>query len=276
MKKHIINIAFIFIGLAVVAPGIYLATNSSVGTIQFTIGIALVPVGTSATISAIKELINEIDFIHNEVVALAYKVIKEYMRIVRYEHKLELELTHDLSTNMIAVTGKHEYVLKNLSIFHKLKHTVSIYTDIGRQSDPKTGGFKYVRIGTAKFDGAELEDHIVIKHQKKYFIRDIAIDKRKLGKKGNSLSFEYQTFGVYCLQDRLIWTVQDLSHDFTVVVKNRTPFNKSLMFKFNHSNEEKVIQNGLSRIGSGEYKFSFGAPILPYQGFEMAWDFSAD
>jgi hypothetical protein len=91
---------------------------------------------------------------------------------------------------------------------------------------------------------------------------------------GDKNAFEFRSVDYYRLADRLIWTVQDLSENFFVRIRNQTGRNNVLKVKINHHCEQDILDQMKRIEESNEIIFEFNTEILPYQGFEIMWDFS--
>ena len=247
----------------------------------------LISIGGTATLTALTKFIYDFEFRRNEVAYKAYKRLKKYAQIVRHDHTLKLVLEKDdsLDEPTILVRGIHKYKLFNYSFVCSLPVHFEIYTDIGRQcGDAKSGGFERIIVDHVPLSDYKLREYLVTKHHKQYFELKTVIQKRK------EMQFEYHTYGLFQMKDRLIWTIQELSENFHIEVTNKTGYsigefdtnknenNNEIIFKINHHHENLISQDKIicskDDKGNDIYNISFDSEILPYQGFEMSWDFS--
>jgi hypothetical protein len=273
------------IGIIVIVIGIYVY-NCNVDLVE--VVASLISVGASAIIAAVIKLIYDGEIYYNKIAEKAYKRIKCYAKTVRYNHTLELTLTNASinGKNMVKVEGVHKYDLKNVSLFRAFDEYMEIYTDIGRQGDSQIGGFVKITVDGKTLESSELRAAISYKNHKQYFEYPIKI------KRNEKKSFEYHTLGLFSCKDRLIWTVQDLSEDFEIIIINRTnnivesfdvpdkDIKNEIVFKINHDQEFNINKNinqihkeYVSNKWEDVYIIKFGYEVLPYQGFEMSWDF---
>jgi len=133
------------------------------------------------------------------------------------------------------------------------------------------GRFEYVKVGNSEFSGPTLERHIVIgkDHGIKSFNYTLSIPI------GENVSFDYYPYGIFRLRDRLIWTFQVMSNGLRLTVKSDTDdkngFSKYII---NHHNREKIKAGIADSQQQNLEVLDFGDHILPYQGFEISWDFN--
>lgn len=285
MQRYFKPLIVIVFGLAVVFLGIFVLINSDMNYIG--ISGTLISIGGTTTLTALGKFVYDVEFHRNEVAYRAYTRLKKYAKIIRRNHTLKLILEKNESVCLdeptILIRGLHEYKLFNNSFVNSLPVYFEIYTDIGRQcGDAKSGGFERVIVDHIPLSDYKLRESLVTKHHKQYIEIKTEIQKRK------EMQFEYHTYGIFRMKDRLIWTVQELSENFDIEVTNKTGFsigqfnangkNNEIIFKINHHNENLISQNKIicskDDEGNDIYNISFDSEILPYQGFEMSWDFS--
>jgi len=211
---------------------------------------------------------------------------------VRTEHKLKLtlELLKTDFDNFVKIVGIHEYTVHSPYAKCIFDLSIDVYTDLGVDLGNITddvynnlrailglnsnlgvdvplgiklsGGFTEVR-HNGKPVG--ISDKIRYEKTKARFIDKIRVNP------ADKATFEYHTYGLYRLKDRLVWTVQELSDGFTVTVENGTqlPFG-NLLYWINHHDREVIkIDKPFKTVDVIE----FLCPVFPYQGFEMSWDF---
>jgi hypothetical protein len=202
--------------------------------------------------------------------------LQDKTRFIRHDHNLELRLYRE--GDEIKVVGRHEFTLLNNSRFFKATKKMMIYTDVANLNQTR-GGFESVEEpdGT-RLAGEELENKIVHeKKEKTYFMKDYTILPNSKAR------FEFTTIGYYRLADRMIWTVQDLSADFRIRILNFSKVRGCMRIKINHHKEDEIMKEIMKQIDNPRYwhdgekieeiKFEFNSEILPYQGFELLWNF---
>jgi hypothetical protein len=198
--------------------------------------------------------------------------LQEKTQFIRDNHSLELRLYQE--GNEIKVVGQHEFTLHNQSKFFKAVKKMEIYTDVGSFNHRK-GGFDSIQEPSGfQLSGEELKNQITHENGKKYFKKNYTILP------DGKARFEFTTFGYYRLIDRMIWTVQDLSTDFSVKIINLTGIQNCMRVKINHHKEADIINahNQMKPYWNDgdkreEIRFDFNSEILPYQGFELLWNF---
>lgn len=275
-----------FLGIIVIVIGVivYIGNTNLIEVMA-----ALVSVGTATILTFIAKLFDDGELYYNKVAGKAYKRLKYYAKTVRYNHTLLLVLKDATENTVkgrraIKVEGVHKYELKNVSWFKPIDEHMEIYTDIGRQENSRKGGFEKIYIDGKELPSSEVRSSKGEKGHKKYFEYPLKIQRN--GKR----TFEYHTSGIFFSNDRLIWTVQDLSQNFEITVVNKTSstvktfdtpekdISNEIIFKINHDqeNEIKIIPEHRiisEKVCEDVYTINFGFEVLPYQGFEMSWDF---
>ncbi|MCL2639008.1 MAG: hypothetical protein FWD48_11645 [Oscillospiraceae bacterium] len=209
------------------------------------------------------------------VIRKAHNWLDSKKCVIREKHnlKLKLKLIKKGDESFIEVAGEHTYDLSAPNEDKQLKYFVNIYTDLGRQGDETSGGFKFVRIGDEVFEGDTLSGMVepTNKVTKICFKRSVTIPK------GNSLNFKYRTFAEYRLSDRLIWTVQDLSDGLNLSVEDKTGLSNNnmedLLFWLNHHKRDIIEHEIIRNRANKTVTINFPCPVYPSQGFEMAWDY---
>jgi len=214
------------------------------------------------------------DFPKNQIVESAKAWLESSSDIIRSEQTIDLcfESVKHNTEDMIKITAVHKYIVHNSFPDKALSVPVKIYSGLGRGKSAE-GGFEYVKINDTEFSGDLLRVHIATNEEQtiKHFIYNLSIPI------GGSASFEYHSYGIYRLEDRLIWTFQRMSDNIRLSVKNDTNFKDKLFkYKINHHDCE-AIENGRINRSSQQNRdtINFDDYIFPYQGFEISWDFKA-
>jgi len=273
MKTFNVPLKFLFVGLvasSIIASiaihfqleWVNLAT-SFMGIFSF-----LVPI-VGAIIWIIKRL-----FGSSSTVDEAVRWLASEKNVVRSNHSLVLTLTlEDIDgASHIKIKGVHKFTVSCPGVNESVRYpTEDIYTDLGIFGSIESGGFTYVKIeGEQIFTGQNLVGKLKTdkREAKVQFQHSVTIPSR--GKK----SFEFHTYGIYRTKDRLVWTVQDLSEAFDVMIINETGIsdNENLSFWINH-HEGKNIRREMRVDALGHIPIKFTEPVFPYQGFEMFWNF---
>ncbi len=181
--------------------------------------------------------------------------------LARKNQRLDIRLERE--GEQIHVNATHEFELESDSAYPR-SLPVRIYTDVG--SD---GGFERIVVDGHTLPTPALEklvDRIDGKEQFKEKYRFCPGRKRK---------FEIQTYGHFRLDDRLIWTVEHVSRDFTVSILDKRKAAKVCEVKVNHHRSDEIDTNAWQPLHEGQdLKFNFLGEVLPYQGFELRWSAS--
>lgn len=193
--------------------------------------------------------------------ALAQKI--EFMRTEQ-----EAELTFTLHDDRVKLEKRHLYHLRNPRCYAR-PHRISMFTDTSPAADTHRSGFVLVlEPDGTKLEGSLLAKHVTLESGKQVFRKTYKLQP------GDKNAFEFRSVDYYRLADRLIWTVQDLSENFRVRIRNQTGRNNVPTVKINHHCERDILDQMTLIEESNEIIFEFNAEILPYQGFEIMWDFS--
>lgn len=195
------------------------------------------------------------------VEALAQKI--EFMRT-----KQEAELTFTLHNDRVRLEKRHRYHLRNTRHYTR-PHRISMFTDTSPATDTNKSGFILVlEPDGSQLEGARLAEYVSWEGGKHVFRKKYNLQP------GDENAFEFRSVDYYRLNDRLIWTIQDLSEDFQVRIRNQTGRGNLFKVKINHHCEKDILDQMTVIDGSNEIIIEFNAEILPYQGFEIMWDFS--
>ena len=145
-----------------------------------------------------------------------------------------------------------------------------MFTDTSPAADINRSGFVLVlEPDGTKLEGSLLASYVTRESGKHMFKKTYNLQP------GDKNAFEFRSVDYYRLADRVIWTVQDLSENLRVRIKNQTGRKNVFKVKINHHCEQDVLDQMKMIEESNEMIFEFNAEMLPYQGFEIMWDFSA-
>lgn len=202
------------------------------------------------------------------------EALSEKSKFIRQNQ--ELNLIFSIVDNQLKVEKSHEFNLLNPGKL-SAKHYISMFTDspLKNSSTKSTGGFTYVEGCGKKLTGAALS--IKDKNSKvKDFNGKIYFEEEYRLKPGQNNKFRFVSFDFYRLTDRLIWVIQDRSSNFSVKISNHTRVSNRIKLKINHHREHEILSTS-SRYDLGDniemIAFRFDCEIIPYQGFEIMWDF---
>jgi hypothetical protein len=203
------------------------------------------------------------------------EAMAQHTQFMRTEQKAELTFSIDKEKELVRVEKRHSYKLKKHNLF-KRNYIISMFTDASILTPSDYGGFKKVKGPDGKkLEGDELKKYIKDEPGKHTFFNKYYLTQGDKQDKIDKNKFEFVSYDYYRLLDRLIWTVQDLSDGFTVQIKNKTNIQNPFKIKINH-HKEKEIQSLMEKKEDtlGEIYIEFNSHILPYQGFEIMWNFS--
>lgn len=253
------NLAVGIVGLILLLLGLLLLGSPLAGT-------PLTGVGASVLATAVSNWILTRRLgplpITSIVEALAQKT--EFMRTGH-----EAELVFRLEGDSVRLDRAHRYCLSNPSRFTRPRR-IALFTDASAAPSGKHGGFVLVlEPDGTKLEGEALFQYVTEDSGKHLFRKTYNLQP------GSRNAFEFHSFEYYRLIDRLSWTVQDLSENFRVRIRNQTGRPNAFTIKINHHREE-AVQDQMKYLttDSEEIVFEFNAEVLPYQGFEVMWDLS--
>lgn len=191
-------------------------------------------------------------------------------KFARKDQKLKLEFR--LTGDEVVVHAVHTFQLFNPSFTAK-RRLVSIFTDAprwSRSSEPT--GFTLVRDSGGTLQGEELKKYLRDENSKQCFEKDYVLPP------GDSIAFTFHILERYRLRDRMMWTIQDLSSDLHITLVNYTGRSNPFNIKLHHHNESEVLKQirteAIEFDGREETTIEFDSEILPFQGFEIMWDFT--
>lgn len=224
----------------------------------------LISVGTSLISTAVvaKILTHGIEGLP---IASIVEALARNSQFIRVNHKAEITLR--TANRQIVVTRKHSYALSNPSRYTQTRE-ITLITDGPDTTPDKDSGFIHVIGPDGAIEGELLKEHVRFVDGKHRFSRVFSI------RPGADNRFEFVSRETYRLVDRLIWTVQDLCDDLEVRVVNETSKTGSMTVKINHHRERDIRANMRTLRDGNEVLIRFDAEVLPYQGFEVMWDFS--
>lgn len=181
--------------------------------------------------------------------------------LARTAQKLCLKLEQDCDDDQqIYVSAIHEFDLETDSAYIR-RLPVRIYTDVGMD-----GGFVSIIVDGAPLVGADLEKCLESREGKEQF------EKMYCFRPKRALRFQIRTFGKFRREDRLIWTVEQVSRDFEVSIVDARGSDGKCEVKINHHRRGEIDKGQwLESDDARKLKFNFLGEVLPYQGFELCW-----
>lgn len=263
MNTYSLNLIVGGIGMIIMLVGLLMFDNPKTESV---LGTPLTGIGGSVLATAIVNWILTRQLgsipISSIVEALAQKT--KFMRTNQ-----EAELTFAYQDGRVRLEKRHLYHLRNTRHYTR-PHRISMFTDTSPASDMHRSGFVLViEPDGTKLEGESLTRYVSFESGKHVFRKTYDLQP------GDKNAFEFRSVDYYRLSDRLIWTVQDLSENFRVRIKNQTGQKNVFKVKINHHCEQDVLDQMKMIEDSNEIIFEFNTEILPYQGFEVMWDFSA-
>lgn len=181
-----------------------------------------------------------------------------------------LDITLNAAGDAVHISAEHRFSLYGASLRRK-RLVFQLYTDIARWGS--AGGFSSV----VEPDGTVLRGDSLKPHLKDASGK-VRFEKPYVFHPKTPTAFIVETFGVFRYSDRLIWTVEHISNDFTVRINDCTGLDGIVDVKINHHREAEILAN-MSRRPSRQgtiIEFAYLGEILPYQGFELQWLLSAN
>jgi hypothetical protein len=160
----------------------------------------------------------------------AIEALRGTSRFSRSEQTVDITL--DRIGDKIRVEAAHSFTV-HVSGHHSSLLPFTIYTDVG--SWGADGGFLSVRgpDGLVLTDD-DLRKHTVERSGKVQFHCDYQFSP------SSPPRFEIVTYGTFRCIDRLIWTVEQVSSDFKLTVRNRVGNQDKLNAKINHHREAQI------------------------------------
>jgi hypothetical protein len=191
-------------------------------------------------------------------------------KIIRTNQSIELTFKMNKSKTGVIVEGVHRYKYKNLFPDKDSSVEIRLSSGLGR-GEGKAGGFTYAQIGGRNFNERAIAHST---HYNKEMSSETLILSVPMPTNGEA-DCEFHSYGEYRLNDSLIWTVQDLSDNLELTVKNETGYsgypNTAFRYRIFH-HKSPMLENGLvERRPTNVDVIDFDDCILPYQGFEISW-----
>jgi hypothetical protein len=198
-------------------------------------------------------------------VAEAVEALRGASALSRSNQLLEIRL--DISGDEVRAVAEHRFDLL-ASASRPKKIPFRLYTDIARWGS--AGGFySVVEPDGTVLSGEGLERHVENIAEKARF------EKTYVFHPHTPATFVIETFGLFRLSDRLIWTVEHISSDFKVRVRDCTGLTGQVDVKVNHHREAEISAHMVRRESPQGMvlDFAFLGEVLPFQGFELQWTF---
>ncbi|HET7486012.1 MAG TPA: hypothetical protein VFJ64_11655 [Solirubrobacterales bacterium] len=175
-----------------------------------------------------------------------------------------LEITLKRIGDQVHVAAQHRFDVFGSAKVHR-RRQFSLYTDAARWGSGG-GFFSILEPDGNELTGKELDLYISKDEGKVEFSKVYKFHPSKPS------HFEVETFGHFRRRDRLIWTVEHISSDFSVRILDRREEGKASV-KINHHRRAEVSDDMKDRSTSEgrEIEFAFLGEVLPFQGFELQW-----
>ena len=228
------------------------------------VGIICIGVGGSALASAlvahmVSRQVFGIDF------GDAVEALRGASALVRSNQKLEIVLERVGAG--VQVTAEHRFDLTSARLYPQ-NLPFRLYTDVARWG-PNGGGFTVIVEPDGKvLCDSKLEDYVRTAEGKVEFEKDYDFHPRR------PESFVVETYGFFRPTDRLIWTVEHISRDFSVSIRDRRHMAGDVQVKINHHRApeiSKAMAPPRDSSGGRITEFTYLGEVLPYQGFELQW-----
>lgn len=176
----------------------------------------------------------------------------------------QLEITLKRTGDEVHVVAQHRFDLL-ASAKYPRRLRFRLYTDAARWGSG--GGFySIVEPDNSVLAGSQLAPYVSEDEGK------IEFSKMYTFHPGKPSHFEIETYGHFRRHDRLIWTVEHISSDFSVRVIDCRGEGKASV-KINHHRRSEISDDSRerpTREGS-VMDFAFLGEVLPFQGFELQW-----
>lgn len=178
-----------------------------------------------------------------------------------------LEITLKRVDSEVHVVTRHRFDLFGSAKYPR-RLPFSLYTDAARWGSG--GGFySIVEPDDTVLAGSELAKYVTNEEGK------VEFRKMYMFRPGRPSHFEVETFGHFRRWDRLIWTVEHISSDFSVRILDRRE-EGGVSVKINHHRRSEISDDMKERRTKEGHviELVFLGEVLPFQGFELQW--SAD
>lgn len=178
-----------------------------------------------------------------------------------------LEITLEAIGGGVRVTAEHRFDLLSARRYRQ-RLPFRLYTDVARWG-PDGGGFSsIVEPDGTVLQGLALQEHVQKTEGKAEFEKKYVFYPRR------PAPFVIATYGLFRDTDRLIWTVEHISSDFDVKIRDLRETDTDVHVKINHHRSVAISEAMAAVRATGQGRmteFSFFGEILPYQGFELQW-----
>lgn len=259
-----LNLQIALYGLIILLGGlVFLALDSTKYNLFV---VTLTGVGGSVLATGLSNWLITKHYVGVDVTSIV-QALTSNSKFIRKDQNLEIGFMLN-SNNEVVINGEHRFTLCNQGA-RRSKKSFELYTDLGSWNN--SGGFKAViePSGTV-LQNKSLETFLHEENGKIYFKNSYDINSM------STASFLFKTFGNYRRVDRLIWTVQDISTDFSVRIVNNTGIKKAFVIKVNHHKEKEILKRVKIINDTGDSQeviiIDFNCEVLPYQGFEIMWN----
>jgi hypothetical protein len=243
------------------STSLYLAVDNPNRQLQWIVSL-LAGVGGSVLATGITNSIMAMRLLPNALEPVL-EALSPRTRVVRRNHTLALDF--DFEGGFVHLTKVHKFELVNSGA--QIQRTLSMYTDTVAWRHESRGGFtRVIQPNEEDLEGESLKRRLESKNGKMVFRKQFRLPHKVPS------PFAFYSHEYYRKADRLIWTVEDLAEDFQITIHNRTGVT-GFIVKINHHRENEIkVRHHIHNSNHEEISFSFGCPILPYQGFELMWD----
>ncbi len=257
----------LFIGICIlVAGGVATVACASRphGLIENSVGLAgIVGLGIGSSIVA-SVLVTRL--VATQVFGLdigdAVEALRGASALTRTNQSLEIKL--ERIGEEVHVSAQHRFDLLGASKYVR-RLPFGLFTDAARWGSG--GGFySVVEPDGTVLDGSALDPHVYEQEGK------IRFHKMYVFHPGKPSHFEVETFCHFRRGDRLIWTVEHISSDFSVRILDRRGEGEASV-KINHHRRSEITDDMKKRkTKEGPViEFAYLGEVLPFQGFELQW-----
>lgn len=181
----------------------------------------------------------------------------------------QLEITLKRVGDEVHIVAQHRFDLFT-SVKYPRRLRFRLYTDAARWGSG--GGFEsIVEPDNSVLAGPRLAPFTSEDEGKVEFNKMYTFHPRKPS------HFEIETFAHFRRHDRLIWTVEHISSDFSVRIIDCRGEGKASV-KINHHRHSEISDNSRERSTheGSVIDFAFLGEVLPFQGFELQWSETAE
>jgi hypothetical protein len=177
-----------------------------------------------------------------------------------------LNIWLDIEGDEVRATAEHRFDLMGSSRYPR-RLPLRLYTDVARWGSGG-GFFSLIEPDGTQLQGEALADHVRKTNGGAQF------EKAYTFRRGVPATFVIHTFGSFRRSDRLIWTVEHISSDFSIrILDRRGVATGRVSVKVNHHRAGEIMANMQPReTPEGPLlEFTCLGEVLPYQGFELQW-----